>query len=409
MSCSDAWAGGRSIRRSDQSPLVRSLAVNVRRDDNHYQNPVLGSSGSKAIDGSRRDGTSEIKGPVPNKMSSRTEPKVSVVVTAFRRHSYIAEAIRSALDSAISPESFEVILVADALPSELRGTIEGWGVRIFDSDTPFVGETLATGIAEARGEVVSFLDDDDRFHPDKVGTVVREFAEPSLLYFHHGFRRVREDGRPFPVRTEIRPIRTWIPLPLTRSDAGRVRRAGGYLNKSSIAVRRSALLPQLPILRRISNADDFSMLLLVGGRGYALLDGTKVLTDYRTHPSMGRHRFEDGRLPPAHLRYLEGTARSFDLLQRHAPSPGGRGFSECRTDSYETLLWTTTGVCATQDLRIRRRALRAVVGNLGERDPFNALVLAALLVLSVFSRSWPRQLYVHLVRIEGSGLGLSPG
>jgi glycosyltransferase involved in cell wall biosynthesis len=286
-------------------------------------------------------------------------PRISVVIPAFRRQDHIPDAIQSVLDSGVDRSLYEIVLVVDSLAPELRETLTRQGIRIFHSDTPFVGETLATGVAEARGEIVAFLDDDDCFHREKMEVLLQEFSDPKVLYFHHGFRRVHADRQPYPVRREITAVRTEFEIPLSRPASGRVRRIGGFYNTSSIALRRSALLPQLPALRRLTNAQDFSMLLLLGGRGRAIVDGTKVLVDYRTHASQGRHSFGNGEIPPEHLRYLEGTVRSFEVIRDAAPTPGAREFADCRLDSYEALTWALTGRVVSKDPHVRRRSLRA--------------------------------------------------
>lgn len=332
-------------------------------------------------------------------------PQVSVVIPAFRRQKYILEAVQSVLASDVQRESYEILLVVDKVTPELERRLGDLGVRVYLSDTPFVGETLATGVLNARGEIVAFLDDDDRFHGEKLRTLLEVFADPKVLYYHHGFRRVRADGSPIGTATEIAPASACLPVPLSRGAAGRIRRMGGFYNTSSIAVRRSALLPQLSTLRRLTTAQDFSMLLLISGPGEAVVDGTKVLVDYRTHISQATHHFEGDRLMDEHVRFLEGTARSFEILQEMAPTAAARKFSLCRVDSYGTLVWAVVGHVVTKDPRMRLRATRAVLGNLRERDLRSATVLGSLVMLSTFSRNWALRFYIRLKRTEQAALG----
>lgn len=337
--------------------------------------------------------------------STAGSPSISVVITAFRRHQFLLEAVRSVLASRVGRDSYEVVVVADRLSPELAQQLSELGVRTFFSDTPFVGETLATGIAEARGEVVAFCDDDDRFHADKLGVLLEAFSDPNVIYFHHGFRRVDGGSTPVPARTEIAPIRARLDIPLTRGDLGWVRRKGGFLNMSSIAVRRSSLLPRLDTLRKVTNAQDFTMLLLLDGPGHAVFDGARILVDYRTHLSQGTHPFHGDYISPEHEQFITGTARSFEVLQQSAPTMSARRFARCRKDSYVTLEWALTGNLILRDQRIGMLAARSILGNLREMDLFGALVLTSLMSVSAFSHHWTRQYYTSLKRSEQVGLG----
>jgi hypothetical protein len=260
-------------------------------------------------------------------------------------------------------------------------------------------------VLRARGDVVAFLDDDDRFHPGKLRRVREVFTDPSVVYYHHGFRRVNAQGTPVRSVVEVRPVRAPVDLPLSRSSAAWTRRMGGFYNTSSIAVRRSALLPQLSTLRQITNAQDFSMLLLSDGRGTAVIDGTQVLTDFRTHASQGTHYSVGPRVGAAHARFLQGTIGSFEVLEKLAPTPGAREFSACRTVSYGTLLWATVGTTVAAYPRPHRKAVRSVVGNLREKDFLSAAVLASLSVLAFVSRDWAARFYLRLMRVNYEAIG----
>jgi len=334
-------------------------------------------------------------------------PQVTVVIPAYRRQRYILGAVRSVLDSDIDRGTYEIVLVADAVAPELEQRLTSLGVRIVLVDAAAVGETLARGVSAARGAIVAFLDDDDRFHPSKLRAVQQLFADPNVVGFHHGYRRTDDDGNPLGVVSDVAPVRAAFPVPLSRRSAGWVRRKGGFYNCSSIVVRRLALEPNLALLRQVTNAQDFTLLLLLQGPGTVVIDGTQILADFRTHVSQGTHLFRGHELVPDHIRFLAGTVRSFYALQRFAPTEGVRQFARCRTDSYETVLWATTGQLVTAGPSPAFRAVRAVAGNLREGDLRNATVLAALAGRKGLSSDWALRLYIPLKRVELSVLGMT--
>ena len=336
-------------------------------------------------------------------------PHVSVIITAFRRQQYVRDAVESVLASDVDRSRYEIVLVTDGMKRELESELVARGVRVVRCEASAVGEMLVRGISEARGEVVSFLDDDDCMHPSKLGHVGEVFLDPAVLYYHHGFRRVDENRRPLPVSREIQPVLARFRVPLSPGAAGWIRRKGGFYNMSSIVVRREALLRSLETLRRVTNAQDFSILLLIEGPGLAVIDGTRALVDFRTHLSQGTHPFESHGLVPEHVRFLEGTVRSFEWLERTVPTREARRFAHCRVESYATLLWTTTARNLTGRGHPRFRALRAILGNLRELDARSAAVLTFLFCLSVISRQWALRFYIPLKRIElrSQGVALS--
>jgi len=339
--------------------------------------------------------------------STTTGPQVSVVIRLHRREQYIVEAVQSVLDSTIERTAYEILVVTDGLSKELRERLRELGVQILESGTLSSGEMLGIGVSSARGEVVAFLDDDDCFRPEKLATLLQVFSDPRVVYYHHGLQRVDLDRRPVAARAELAPVYSRFTLPLSRGDAAWIRRKGGMYNVSSIAVRRSALVPQIAALRPVTNGHDFALLLLLKGPGDVVIDGSRVLVDYRTHVSMGTHDFTGGQVSDVHVRFLEGTVRSFEWLCRVAPTPGARSFARCRAESYETLLATTTGRFVSGNPLRRTLAVRAAIGNLREGDVRSAAILSFLAFLSLYSRQWAVRFYIPLKRTELASIGLA--
>jgi glycosyltransferase involved in cell wall biosynthesis len=97
-------------------------------------------------------------------------PRVSVIIAAYKHASFIGEAIDSVLAS--SYRDFEIIVVNDGSPDEteevLRPYIESDRIRYIWQDNQGVAAARNHGAAEARGEYLAFLDDDDCWPPDKL-------------------------------------------------------------------------------------------------------------------------------------------------------------------------------------------------------------------------------------------------
>ncbi|MBK9385052.1 MAG: glycosyltransferase family 2 protein [Planctomycetes bacterium] len=110
-----------------------------------------------------------------------SRPTVSVIIPAYRASSYLAGAIRSALEQTVPPH--EVIVVDDASPDveETARAIEAWTktgrVRLLRQERnrgPAAARNRA--IAASSGSLLAFLDADDRFEKERLEAAIEVFA-----------------------------------------------------------------------------------------------------------------------------------------------------------------------------------------------------------------------------------------
>jgi glycosyltransferase involved in cell wall biosynthesis len=102
--------------------------------------------------------------------SPRVHPRVSVVIPTYRRHDMIIDTLNSVFLQTF--KDFEVIVVNDGSPdqtAQLLAPLAASG-RIRYLEQPNQGQAAARnrGLAEATGEFIAFLDDDDLWPPDKL-------------------------------------------------------------------------------------------------------------------------------------------------------------------------------------------------------------------------------------------------
>lgn len=115
------------------------------------------------------------------------EPLVSVLIPTYKRSEYLMRAIESVL--AQTYKNIEIVVVDDNPAGEEKTKTQQVLAPYVQSGTVRCVETTgATGGGAARnyglrfltGEYVAFLDDDDRFLPDKVETQLRFMQENEL-------------------------------------------------------------------------------------------------------------------------------------------------------------------------------------------------------------------------------------
>ena len=96
--------------------------------------------------------------------------KVSVIIRTYNRAYIIAEAIESALKQTY--DDYEVLVVDDGSTDDTPGIVKGF----HDSRLRYVrheknlgvGAACNTGVAQAKGELIAFLDSDDLWKPEKL-------------------------------------------------------------------------------------------------------------------------------------------------------------------------------------------------------------------------------------------------
>ena len=143
-------------------------------------------------------------------------PSVSVVIPTFNYGCYVIEAVESALRQTL-PAS-EVIVVDDGSTDDTRARLSPYAARIryLHHENRGLSAARNTGIREAQGEWVAFLDSDDRWHPEKLEVQFRSISRfPDVLFFGSpGADEMPEHlSRDAPVRRlTVHDFLGWMPL-----------------------------------------------------------------------------------------------------------------------------------------------------------------------------------------------------
>ncbi|HXY47348.1 MAG TPA: glycosyltransferase family A protein [Thermoplasmata archaeon] len=221
-------------------------------------------------------------------------PYISVIVTAHDRRQFLQGAVESVLSQTLPASEFEVLVVKFMRDPDLDSWLERQGPRVravTDETLPRLGQKLARGIELARGEVVCFLEDDDRYVPEKLETTVDRFRrEPGLVYLRNRNRCIDASGRellgPYArISDHELTISERRPAELALVDF--IRHYGAEGN-SSIAVRRSIVVPHLRRLSEFSTSTDWVLFVSALSSPGSLVLGTRVLSEYRLHDSLSQ-------------------------------------------------------------------------------------------------------------------------
>lgn len=217
------------------------------------------------------------------------ESGISVIITAYNRKEFLAEAINSVLHQTGAGFSFEIIVVSNFAVDfsvfepnhEIRNVLmEGT-----------IGEFLFAGLHNAKYDIVAFLDDDDTFELGKLSRLTKIFSStPGLCYYHNdliyvdtALRRV-DYVRLVEKKSQLLNKKSLIFD--AKSNLGAIRKAlenRGDFNLSSIAIRKDCYIKYVPLLKQIkSNQDGFFFWIGLISMGQLMCDNLKF-TNYRIH------------------------------------------------------------------------------------------------------------------------------
>jgi len=205
-------------------------------------------------------------------------PYISVIVVAHRK-TFLSSAVRSALGQTLPRDKFEVIVAKDFEDLSLEDELREEGVRVLTADDVSPGGKALAALSASRGEVISFLDDDDEFLPGKLEAVFRAFSSiPSLDYYHNGIVYKNAAGRvlgstsgPQRIVTKEKKAKYARYLSKVRAD----------FNSSSISIRKTAIDAGLIGKAKYMVDTLYLFSALVKGRDI-LVDG-EPLTAFRLH------------------------------------------------------------------------------------------------------------------------------
>ena len=209
-------------------------------------------------------------------------PRVSVIIPTYQRPKRLFEAVQSVL--AQSYTDFEVIIVKDEEgfdPNDQLWEIVDSRVRYFAQQ--HAGRSVARnrGIAEARGELIAFLDDDDLYLPHKLASEVTFLdAHPDVALVASGTRFTFPNSKNIMV---LCPVKTDPP-------PGLLALLGGCLFATCSVMLRKAAMDGMdswfdPLLDFSEDWDFYLRFALTGARMAWLPDVVSVCASIRDGPA----------------------------------------------------------------------------------------------------------------------------
>lgn len=106
-------------------------------------------------------------------------PTVSIIIPTYKHRDFVLQTLASVFAQTFT--DYEVIVVNDGSPDDtaavLRPLAEAGRIRYVEQANAGQSQARNTGIAEARGEFIALLDDDDLWPPDKLEWQVKTLCQ----------------------------------------------------------------------------------------------------------------------------------------------------------------------------------------------------------------------------------------
>lgn len=296
-------------------------------------------------------------------------PPVSVIINVRNGALFLREAIDSVLAQTFT--DWELIVWDDCSTDNSAAIAKSYQderIRYYLSpvDTP-LGEARNNAIAEARGEWLAFLDQDDIWLPRKLERQLA-LAAPEVAIIYG--RAILFDSR----RGNLRDwdyIHEFGPLPEGNLFMSLVR-DGCYIAMSSTMLRRSAVTEAGPVPSNIQATPDYYLYLALS-RNHAARAVQEVVSRYRVHPesmlARPEHRIRlhmeplwmirnwAAHLDPQIVRFrLQTFSTRLALEEMKRPRTFANGISRLFRDG--SLVWLFTRPFARAWRSIRRQIRR---------------------------------------------------
>jgi len=124
---------------------------------------------------------------------------VSIIIPMYNVAHYLPQCVASIFAQDLRATDFEIIMVNDGSPDnsfDIATDIakKHLNIKVISQDNKGLGGARNTGVANANGKYILFLDADDQFVPKSLQTIIRLAEKHSLDILEYGFHQINEDG-----------------------------------------------------------------------------------------------------------------------------------------------------------------------------------------------------------------------
>jgi glycosyltransferase involved in cell wall biosynthesis len=125
--------------------------------------------------------------------------RLSIIVPVYNIESYLAKCLDSLLTQDIPYEEYEIIIVNDGSTDNSLAIAEKYqhqynNIKLISQPNKCLGGARNTGIGQAEGKCLFFVDSDDYIQPNSLNDILNTFEQKELEVLRFNHESVTEDG-----------------------------------------------------------------------------------------------------------------------------------------------------------------------------------------------------------------------
>lgn len=211
----------------------------------------------------------------------KTELVVSVIIPTYNNGRFIERALKSIFQQTYPLVSIEIIVVDDGSTDNTYEVIEPYLDRIIYiyQENKGIASARNSGVSIAKGEIIAFLDSDDKWHEDKIQRVVNKFIEnPDTGLVYHTISLIDDNGaiiyKDFYDACGYKGVSGWITNNILSGEI--------FCGGSSFAFKKNIVDKACPVPEGIRRGIDYYMTAISSCYAKAIYI-PEVLGRYRVH------------------------------------------------------------------------------------------------------------------------------
>ncbi len=229
---------------------------------------------------------------------------ITVLITAYNRKAYLIKAVDSVLYQTLNRDYYEIIVIKNFKDNYIDDYLTNNNIKNIIMDGT-EGDYILKGMEEAKGKIISFLDDDDIFHNEKLQNVYEIFSKyDDLIYYHNAFLEIDKNDNLLDLNSDNIRASNFNDFIINQKHNKSVLNGLKHLsdfNLSSISVAIS--INNREYVSHISRMTDTSLFYLALTHDGTIYISSKRLTLIRYHVSTSRPPINNKNVMLASLQH----------------------------------------------------------------------------------------------------------
>ena len=254
---------------------------------------------------------------------------VSIIIAAYNCEGFIAAALESCLRQ--THPKVEIVVVNDGSKDGTGDILRSYGgrIKLIEQKNGGLANARNTGVREAGGDFIAWMDADDLVHPEKVATQVAAFrANPSLVLvssdfsafrseaegdyeashirsYYEAYRRLGGQEAIYPTRTPI--DHTAVANAVLSGQVANELLYGNFVHPPTVMTTRASMLRAGTFDESLRYSSDYDLILRLARLGpFGFID--TPLLRYRRTPQQMSGSTSYGHMQLETLRILDKVA-----------------------------------------------------------------------------------------------------